>query len=369
MDLYLVGGFLGSGKTTAIVGAARLLAARGRRVGIVTNDQGRHLVDTAFVTGAGLPAVEVGGGCFCCGYDRLDEQLDHLRDTAHPDAIFAEAVGSCADVIATVWRPLRRFRQDLTPAALTVFADIRLLRRHLRGEDLPFSTDVQYVFDAQLAEAGLLVINKADLLPAAEAEAVVALARVRLPDTPILLLSGREAAGAAAWLETLAQLPPIDRATPRIDYARYGIGERRLAWLDAELAFTSRDGAADAAALAAAYALAEALRAAGIAVGHLKFLARAADGVETRLSLTGGGEMLALHSTHDSTPRAQAASRVGEALLVINARAEAEADLLRELALRVAHAEAERHGARLDERTVDAFHPREPRPTHWMGEA
>lgn len=37
MPLHLVGGFLGSGKTTAIVGAAQQFMARGKRVGVVTN--------------------------------------------------------------------------------------------------------------------------------------------------------------------------------------------------------------------------------------------------------------------------------------------------------------------------------------------
>jgi G3E family GTPase len=47
MKLHLVGGFLGSGKTTAIGGAARELVRRGVSVGVVTNDQGGLLVDTA----------------------------------------------------------------------------------------------------------------------------------------------------------------------------------------------------------------------------------------------------------------------------------------------------------------------------------
>jgi G3E family GTPase len=38
-----VGGFLGAGKTTALVAAARELIRRGLRVGIITNDQGGSL--------------------------------------------------------------------------------------------------------------------------------------------------------------------------------------------------------------------------------------------------------------------------------------------------------------------------------------
>ena len=65
MDLHLVGGFLGSGKTTAIIGAVRLLLARGKKVGVVTNDQGRFLVDTAFFKATQVPTAEVACGCFC----------------------------------------------------------------------------------------------------------------------------------------------------------------------------------------------------------------------------------------------------------------------------------------------------------------
>jgi len=38
MQLHIIGGFLGSGKTTAIIGAARYLADKGLHVGVITND-------------------------------------------------------------------------------------------------------------------------------------------------------------------------------------------------------------------------------------------------------------------------------------------------------------------------------------------
>ena len=47
--LIFVGGFLGSGKTTALGAVAKLLIRRGKRVGIVTNDQSGNLTDTLVV--------------------------------------------------------------------------------------------------------------------------------------------------------------------------------------------------------------------------------------------------------------------------------------------------------------------------------
>ena len=70
--IVLVGGFLGSGKTTLILAAARLLAQRGLRSAVILNDQSDGLVDTRLTQAHGILAGEVTGGCFCC---RLSDLL------------------------------------------------------------------------------------------------------------------------------------------------------------------------------------------------------------------------------------------------------------------------------------------------------
>jgi putative protein kinase ArgK-like GTPase of G3E family len=45
----VIGGFLGAGKTTAVGKLAKRLTDQGQRVGLITNDQGRNLVDTAIL--------------------------------------------------------------------------------------------------------------------------------------------------------------------------------------------------------------------------------------------------------------------------------------------------------------------------------
>ena len=52
--LVLVGGFLGAGKTTLLLAAGQRLRRMGKRVGIITNDQGGELVDTRFARAAGF---------------------------------------------------------------------------------------------------------------------------------------------------------------------------------------------------------------------------------------------------------------------------------------------------------------------------
>lgn len=96
--IAIVGGFLGAGKTTLILATARRLVERGYRVGLVTNDQGEDLVDTALAADATIPVAEVAGGCFCCRFPDLLAGLQRLQEVAEPDVILAEPVGSCTDL-------------------------------------------------------------------------------------------------------------------------------------------------------------------------------------------------------------------------------------------------------------------------------
>ena len=74
----MIGGFLGAGKTTAVGKLAARLTAQGRRVGLITNDQGRNLVDTAMLRSQGFATEEIPGGCFCCRFNSLVEAAHRL---------------------------------------------------------------------------------------------------------------------------------------------------------------------------------------------------------------------------------------------------------------------------------------------------
>ena len=74
--------------------------------------------------------------------------------------LLAEAVGSCTDLVATVYRPLRRFFPDrfrLAPFSVLVEPD-RI--REMLGGGGSIPGDVAYLFDRQLAEADLLVLTQ-----------------------------------------------------------------------------------------------------------------------------------------------------------------------------------------------------------------
>ena len=69
--LILVGGFLGTGKTTLLRHAAQQLIQQGYRIALIANDQASGLVDTGIFKQAGLAVGEIAGGCFCCKFDDL----------------------------------------------------------------------------------------------------------------------------------------------------------------------------------------------------------------------------------------------------------------------------------------------------------
>lgn len=355
MQLHLVGGFLGSGKTTAIIGAARLLAAQGQTVGVVTNDQGKYLVDTAFFHAAGVPAVEVTGGCFCCHYDDLTARLEQLRGTARPDAIFAESVGSCADLVATVMKPLLELQTAFAPASFSVFADCRLLRRRLLDEPMPFSEDVVYVFDQQIEEAGLLVVNKVDLLAQPALDELRELVRRRWPEKPVLLHSALQTGGAAEWLRAIEGAGgPALNSLAGIDYPRYGAGEARLAWLDMRLALAVQPGEGQKALTRLLEGIWMGLAARGAGLGHLKMALRW-EGGEAKLSLT---------ALEGPAWRERVPSMGGDQVAVLlNARAELPPGDLLELVKQSLGG----CGAAFSIQRVESFAPGFPNPTHRLG--
>src|SRR5437867_9619651 len=108
----MIGGFLGAWKTTCVAKLARSLSDRGLRIGLITNDQGSELVDTAMLRSRGFATEEIPGGCFCCRFHSLVGAANKLTAASRPDVFIAEPVGSCTDLVATVTYPLRRMYGD-----------------------------------------------------------------------------------------------------------------------------------------------------------------------------------------------------------------------------------------------------------------
>jgi hypothetical protein len=312
--IAVVGGFLGAGKTTLILTAARLLGQRGLRVAAILNDQGDDLVDTHYAGSLGVACDQVTGGCFCCRFPDLVEAAGRLLEY-RPDVIFAEAVGSCTDIVATTLRPLLRDHRDrFRIAPLTVVLDPQ------RTFDISFNNpDLDFLYRNQLAEADLL-FERGESVPAWIDR----------------LLSGSVAAGAK---------------TLDIDYVRYAEAEAALAWLNARV--TARAAPPISAAMLVGPLL-DRLEP-QIRIVHLKLFTQS-DAGYLKAALTGNGQDPMVEGALDASPSA-------EHDILLNLRALGDPESLRAIVER----EFAALPARLTWRQVQCFRPSTPVPYHRLG--
>ena len=95
----ILGGFLGSGKTSVLMPAARqIVAAAGggdkTRVAIIENEIGQVGIDTAFTEGEGFTTTELFNGCVCCTLAAsLMDSLCQLEKDVNPDWVILESTG------------------------------------------------------------------------------------------------------------------------------------------------------------------------------------------------------------------------------------------------------------------------------------
>lgn len=360
-DYIMIGGFLGAGKTTAMLRLAEHLTARGRRVGLITNDQSHGLVDTTLVGAMGFPVREITGGCFCCRFNSLTDAAERLAADARPDVFLAEPVGSCTDLRATVQYPLRRLYGDhYRVAPLSVLVDpVRALRVLQVENGRAFSPKVRYVYEKQLEEADLILINKRDLVEAGRLARLDAALRERFPRAEVHAVSAREGTGLAPWFARLEDSESGAWPAPEVDYDRYADGEALLGWLNVTARLTARsafDGNRLLARLAAT--VQRQLVASHLEIAHFKMTLTPEAGIADLGVVNLVGSDRAAEQAHVL----QEAVTSGE--LIINLRAEGAPDeLLAAVTSGLAEVTAA-EGAVSSVVHTEHFRPSRPVPTH-----
>lgn len=152
---HLVLGFLGAGKTTAILNLLKQ-KPEGERWAVLVNEFGEVGIDGAFLSNQGVAVKEVPGGCMCCVSGLpMQTGLNSLIRSARPDRLFIEptGLGHPAQVIKTLTSGF--YRDVISLSASACLVDPRRL------EDERVLTNRQ--FHDQVAVADLLIASKADL--------------------------------------------------------------------------------------------------------------------------------------------------------------------------------------------------------------
>ncbi|NNE91070.1 MAG: cobalamin biosynthesis protein P47K [Verrucomicrobiales bacterium] len=367
----MIGGFLGAGKTTVIQRFARYLDDRNHTVGLITNDQGAGLVDSAIGRSNEFPVEEISGGCFCCRFNSLIDAARNLTAETRPDAFLAEPVGSCTDLVATVSLPLQKiYGDDYVVAPLSVLVDSVRARRvlELDPDGRKFSPNVTYIYRKQLEEAENIVINKIDLLDDESLAGLRDAMAREFPEAKIFEISARDGTGCEEWFEAVLNAEMNVGRFLEIDYQRYGDGEALLGWLNmtVEMEAENDEEEFDGNELlkSIAVTLRETMQEAGAEVAHLKMtLTPLGDPMEIAAINLVRGDSEPEQSHHLLDP-------LDDGELLLNIRAETDPDTLESAARKALQAEiVEARGLKMEISHAEHFRPGMPKPTHRMTEA
>lgn len=356
MTLHIVSGFLGSGKTTAITVAINKLLKRGLKCAVITNDQGTSLVDTSVMKKFKIPFAEVSGGCFCCRYDELEERIFHMRKSIEPEIIFAETVGSCTDLIATVLKPLIAYRsQDIGRITFSTLVDAELLTLYLEGNSLPFSDKTAYIWEKQIEESEILILNKIDLLPKKKLMILHETASKAFATKTLLFQNSLDPFSVNHWLELLDSTVRDEHHSLEIDYEKYGRGEANLAWLDEEIEIESDRNTALMTAHKLMDHLTNTIAMNGLPIGHLKYFLHY-NNQSVKISYT---TILNRNLFRISPP-----DYANKVQMMINARVQTSPEWLRAMVEETVQHISSEPGIAICEKNISSFSPAFPRPTH-----
>jgi hypothetical protein len=215
---------------------------------------------------AGFDAGEIAGACFCCRFGDFVAAAHSLL-AVRPHVIFAEPVGSCMDLSATVLQPLKQlYGAQFRLAPYSVLVDPRSAAEFARPDADP---QLQYLFQNQIAEADLVVHTKSDLYP-----------DFTLPENSARSVIALSGAGVGAWLdEVLGGRLSAGSRLLDIDYARYAAAEAALGWLNWEGELRLATALSPASVVGPLLErLDNELTSAGAPIAHLKIFDRAPSG-------------------------------------------------------------------------------------------
>ncbi|PLS82208.1 MAG: hypothetical protein CYG59_04700 [Chloroflexi bacterium] len=194
-------GFLGSGKTTAILAVARALGQRGERVAIVENERGAIGVDGPYLESQGLGVREISDTCICCDIQsNLGHTIRLLDSLYQPTWVLVEASGVAhPDELANTIED-----EDLPDAQWSMVALIDAVRF---GQLWPDIGGLGYLLRWQVERGDLVLLTKPDVVEPSSLEQTLATLRAVREDVPIVPIALNEADGELVLHELEAITP------------------------------------------------------------------------------------------------------------------------------------------------------------------
>lgn len=225
----VISGFLGAGKTTAMIAFAREINRRELgKAAIIANDLGAgNIVDAEFCAAAGVMTLPVSGGCICYQHDNLVGRI-HQLEAAGANVVFSDIPGCGIGARDHVYMEMEENEpSEFHLMPFTCIVDPERLRMVMpENADLHLPEEMKFLLDAQMAEADLIVLNKTDTVSEEEKERAMDFIRSIYPNTKLMAMSAVTNEGVGDVVDYL--LTNTSKAEHR------EIGYESQAFIDAE---------------------------------------------------------------------------------------------------------------------------------------
>lgn len=190
MKIAQIAGFLGSGKTTALISVAKELSKKNKKVAIVVNDIGDISVDGKILSDYGLQAKEIANGCICCQIaGSFAETVALLYRSFNPDIVIVEPTGVAVPYAV---KRASEYAEEEVPVRIS-HAPVITLVDSVRVELLMKA--VRRLVETQVREADVVAINKIDAASSALVLKAEEFAKSVNQKARILRISGKTGEG------------------------------------------------------------------------------------------------------------------------------------------------------------------------------
>jgi len=173
VPVYILSGFLGSGKTTMLQRLLEYWKGQGLRPAVIMNELGEVNLDGLLVEQT-VPMAELLGGCICCSIrGDLSTELATLLKKESPDVVIIEATGAAnpLEIVDGVTETSLYLKVELR-SLITVVDAAHILELHRSQQGKTYR-----LMQEQIRCASVLILNKTDRVTADEVEEVTEVLR------------------------------------------------------------------------------------------------------------------------------------------------------------------------------------------------
>lgn len=305
--------------------------------------------------------MEVTGGCFCCNFDSFSQKINQMIEKSNqPDIILSEPVGSCTDLVATVYHPMSQYSADkFTLAPLSVIVDPKKVIQFL-GDKVKslYPNEIKYLFCKQIEEADIIVLNKIDLMSQQEINNIKNIIKSNFPSKELITISAKENINIDLWLEKIETIEHNDDSTMDVNYQIYGKAESYLGWLNTNVKLSSSEQF-DISAFIKEFmeVLRNKFEEEKLEIAHLKVYGVCNNG-SVKISLTGLSDEI---DSSEQTPL-----RDHKANIIINARVNVSPGKLEEYVIKTLNNISTKKNIILKNIKTECFMPGQPNPKYRM---